>query len=205
MICIFQLTQKENQLCLDATTNLRSPSPCAKEESLLIDPGTPTLNNVESLEEVTYNTCCRHNLQPHCRCHKRQCMCHKSRNIVQMQGETNCNKMNSVCVQKQDELKKCMCHYHSKQQKTKNNVQTQQNKTICICDNYDDQNFRNVDQMHDEIRRCKQTLDCKKRGLIEWIKQRTYELVPKKSACVSCELYKLNICDQNPDGCAPKV
>lgn len=49
------------------------------------------------------------------------------------------------------------------------------------------------------------TVDCKKRNLIEWVKNRSQDLMLKKSGSSRCDLYKINICGQENDGCLPKV
>lgn len=132
---------------------------------------------------------------------KCRCKCYENKNfknVVQEQEEVQKCEIECICDQDHYE-KQFLKNLHQMQENTK------KDKTDCLCDDYKNKNFKSVVQMQDEIKKCKESLEFKKRGLIEWIKQRTFELVPKKSACVNCELYKLNICDQNTDGCAPKV
>ncbi|XP_044254974.1 uncharacterized protein LOC123005341 [Tribolium madens] len=50
----------------------------------------------------------------------------------------------------------------------------------------------------------KLTVDCKKRNLLEWIKNRSHELLVKKQNYSPCDLYKINICGQEDDAGPPK-
>lgn len=113
----------------------------------MVDPGTPTSNNIESIEEEVIHTCCSHNFPPICMGDRMECMC---------------------------------MHYVN-------------------------QNTNKIVDMQADIKNYKQTIECKRGGLLKWIKQRPLELVTKKSTYTPCELYKLNICNQNADGCVPKV
>ncbi|KAJ3631807.1 hypothetical protein MTP99_012913 [Tenebrio molitor] len=46
--------------------------------------------------------------------------------------------------------------------------------------------------------------ECKKKGIFEWLKSRSFDLMLKRSASNPCDLYKINISGQEDEGCPPK-